>query len=398
MKRVSIVNCYGDVNRGSAALNAVAIRAAKTIFPDAQIRIIPINDFSDKERSESFRHTLKSFPDVQILPPMLSKQSLRGGAWTSTPLEMVTRLVQRHRWVNEATADFIEGSDLVISRGGVVYYAPRGGLPGLLRRTSAMRWAQAKAVPTMHLGLHAMEVESALGARLVSEQFSSSRILLPRGPLSHEWVKRYAPNAVSLRTPDSVLSFHPTVTVAGGAFVEGQWAVSITEGSHVELEEIIELVNRGSRHGLLNQLMVVVQVGGAGSDIQIAKELVERVRRVVAVELIDDDLSVEALIELYSRMSIVLSTRLHAAILGLIAGVPSLVKPVGKRLKDIDVFSEIGLGEWVLDQPSLDDQWRVILAASQPEVRARVHATVEHAAERHREALLRASKIIEEGS
>lgn len=360
--RIAVVNCYGDANRGSAALNMVAVSAAMAVDPAAEVGIVSIRDFSQKSLERSFRHTLREFPNVELLPPLLNRDSIRGGRFTSIPAELLTSIWSKHPLVVGETAGFLSGSDLIISRGGVIYDAPRGGEAGLLRRTSAMRFAQAKDIPTVHFGLHAMNIPSLAARTVVRADFSTSRLLLPRGPVSQYWVKQYAPEAASTRSPDSVVGLWNGPGDEGSR-QRGHWALAVTNGAHQAIEQLLRLVEEGVSRGVVSRATLVAQVNAGDSDVTEAQELLPRLQRLVPTQFIGDDLTPHQLIDLYGTAELVLATRLHACIFGLLAGVPSLILPVRNRGKDNDVLSELGLSEFVLDQHTHELRWRRVEAA-----------------------------------
>jgi colanic acid/amylovoran biosynthesis protein len=62
----------------------------------------------------------------------------------------------------------------------------------------------------------------------------------------------------------------------------------------------------------------------------------------------------EAMIEMLSKMDLVIATRMHMAITGLIAGTPVL--PIAYEFKTAELFTSFGFGAWVQDISTIDEK------------------------------------------
>lgn len=393
MTKVAIVNCYGDGNRGSAALNEAAIAIARQIYPDTEIGLVCINEFSGPERHAAFRHTLAAESGVRLLGPLVERSSLLLGRYSSLPVELaVSRLPDS--LINADTAAFLEQSNLVISRGGVVYHASKGTSAQFLRRTSAMRYAQARGVPSMHIGLHAMDVETVLAKKLIARDFRKSTLLLPRGPISAEWVRRLAPGSRFHRSPDSVVSLRahgsgPVVTPD-----MEHWGISLTHRVDQAINPVIDLIAKGAREGRVKKVSIVNQVTGPDSDIRTSRMLAEHLSSLVEVRDVGDDLSPASLMRYYSGLGVLIASRLHAGIFGLLGGTPSIVIENKKRSKYFDVYSELGLESLVVSRDDYAAWWPVLATCLQEGMRARIRNAVDQAVERHEESLDLARSLV----
>ncbi len=367
-RRIAIVNTYGDDNRGSAALNIAAVHLVREAFPDAVVGLVPINEFDESERAHRYRHTIERFPDIEVLAPIVRQETLRSGAISSIPAELLARRLPL-RLLDRRTDEFLRSSDVVVSRGGVIYRdcSTMGNLAAFLRRTAALRLAQAESVPTVLLGLHAGRPNSPIGARLMRRQYRRADLVLPRGPLSAEVVREIAAAPIT-RLPDSVIG-GPFLLPAAERSATGHLVLAVSDPARPLFGDIATLVGRLADAGRVERVTVVAHSLGLDSDVG-ASETISR-QLPVPTTLVTDDLSPSQLVELYATADLVLASRLHAAILGLLARTPSHPIELSQDRKAIDTFTEIGLGHMVLD-PSRPAEWEGQLAgrpgASQEDV------------------------------
>lgn len=102
----------------------------------------------------------------------------------------------------------------------------------------------------------------------------------------------------------------------------------------------------------------------------------------------------DALIAKLSEFDLVVATRMHAAILSLVAGTPAL--PIAYEFKTKELFDSLGWRDWVLDIESLEGALVVDrlsnLVAALPELRAGLFREVE----RHRRSALDSSRLMRE--
>lgn len=371
-RRIAIVNTYGDDNRGSAALNIAAVYLVRQAFPDAVVGLVPINEFEESERSHRYRHTIERFPDVEVLAPIVRQETLRSGAISSIPAELLARRLPL-RLLDRRTDEFLRSSDLVVSRGGVIYRdcSTMGNLAAFLRRTGALRLAQADGIPTVLLGLHAGRPNSPIGARLMRRQYRRADLVLPRGPLSGEVVREIAAAPIT-RLPDSVIG-GPFLLPATQRTATGHLVLAVSDPARRLFGDIADLVGRLAGAGGIKRATVVAHSLGLDSDVTASEDLARQLS--VPTTLVTDDLPPARLVELYATADAVVASRLHAAILGLMSRTPSYPIELSQDRKAIDTFTEIGLGHMVLD-PTRPDEWERQLTrpsgASQQEVSAAI--------------------------
>lgn len=376
--QIAIVNTYGDDNRGSAALNMAAIHVAEKAFPGSRIGLVTISDFDSDARQHSYRHTIAKYPKVEMLGPVVRQASLRAGAASSIPAELAANRLPR-RMLDEHTAEFLRHSDLVLSRGGVIYRdcSSVGRLAAFLRRTTALRVAQAAGVPTVLLGLHAGRPNSPAGSRLMRRQYEHADLILPRGPRSEAVVHEITSVPVT-RLPDSVVG-GPFLTPAESRVRTGHLVLAMSEPARPLFDRVVELVKMLSSRGEVDRVTVVAHSIGLDDDVPASIDIAARMP--VPATLMTEDLSPDELIGLYRSADMVVASRLHAAILGLLARTPSYPIELSQLGKAVDTFSEIGLGEMVLD-PHRSHEWHLQVAADGP-TRERTSSVIASAAARY---------------
>ena len=381
MATVAIVNAYDDENRGSAALNLAAVELVRRSDPDAAIGLVTIRDFDASRRVQGYRHTLAEHPDVQVLPPLVDRRSLVAGSLSAIPAELLAPWTAR-RGLNEQTAEFLDSADLVVSRGGVIYHCRKGrkDLAGLLRRTSALRWAQRRGVPTSLIGLHVGAVHGAAATRVVRSQFARATVSHPRGALSEARLRSLSPSAHACRLPDSVFALRPALDRPAHATTGGRLLLVVSAPLAPYLGQVRSMVDELVAAGRVGHVAVALQVTDVDSDRPAVEQLLTSLDR--DVELVDEDLSPRQLVDRYAQFDLLVSSRLHAAVFGLLAGVPSFPIDVSDDEKAVDVFGEIGLGDFVLTRREAP-RWAQLVADRLDDAGTRVVRSVDEAHDRY---------------
>jgi polysaccharide pyruvyl transferase WcaK-like protein len=118
---------------------------------------------------------------------------------------------------------------------------------------------------------------------------------------------------------------------------------AIEDRSLVALKSLVE--ERGARVILVPQS----NVAGLEDDVLVIDRLLRRLRGDLgnSVEALAPADEIEDAVGQFARADVLLSSRMHAGIMALFAGTPSLV--VGYESKVSGVFEAVGLGDWVID-------------------------------------------------
>jgi colanic acid/amylovoran biosynthesis protein len=102
------------------------------------------------------------------------------------------------------------------------------------------------------------------------------------------------------------------------------------------------------RHAVRIHIIPQVTAGFRDSDRRVSLALRERLAgRVGHVAVIDADLVAADLKQLYGRLHVLIGSRMHSAILAMLAGTPTL--GLAYQPKTVGVFAFTGLDDWVLD-------------------------------------------------
>jgi colanic acid/amylovoran biosynthesis protein len=144
------------------------------------------------------------------------------------------------------------------------------------------------------------------------------------------------------------------------------------------LPALRECLVRLVRSGVVDRILLVIQ---SDEDLDVTKGFAATMPE-GTTEFIEDDLSPEELIALYSEAGFVLARRMHSAIFALVAGVPTFA--VAKyALKVQGVMLALGLEDYLVDYPKVDvdalEQRIRIAMENRVEVEQRVSAAVSSA-------------------
>ncbi len=146
------------------------------------------------------------------------------------------------------------------------------------------------------------------------------------------------------------------------------------------LDQVRSMVDGLVASGRVDDVAVALQVTDVDSDRPAVEQLLSSLDR--DVELVDEDLSPRQLVDRYAQFDVLVSSRLHAAVFGLLAGVPSFPIDVSDDEKAVDVFDEVGLGDFVLTRHEAS-RWAQLVADRLDDARARVVRSVDEAYDRY---------------
>lgn len=136
---------------------------------------------------------------------------------------------------------------------------------------------------------------------------------------------------------------------------------------------------RGARVVLLPQ-----SLGSGGDDPAVSRAVRERSERSEAIEVVEADLGLDELRDLYGSLDLLIGTRMHANLIALTRGVP--VVAVAYEVKTRGIMEQLGLEDYVVDISSVraDELIRLVGEAwsVKDEIRERVARGVEEL--RHR--------------
>lgn len=352
--KIALVNVFPDSNKGACALTWASLDLVSTAFPGASIALIPTA--VTPPDPAPFRHTAPRYPDVAILPPLFDGegQSPAGLLWRlARKLGEILRFDRERRNANP-TLEWMRNCDLVVSVGGVNFLTVEATLrenPRLLVRVLPLLAAQKIDVPTVLVGAQIGPFATRFGRWLSRRVAAKSAAVFPRDHTSASELQGLDLQGRSILLPDSALAL--TVAKTGAETLLKRRGVDVDaptlalvvsnalraneRGSHLAL--LAHLAKRLVGAAVVRQVLVVLQTD---EDREISRELVEN----LALDprfFIDDDLDPDALSNLYGACRMVISSRLHAVLLSLLAGVPAISIAPEVTFKERAVLELLGL-------------------------------------------------------
>jgi polysaccharide pyruvyl transferase WcaK-like protein len=357
-KNVIVSNIFGDANRGGAAITAQAIAAARQAYPECVVTGIVVRD----EKPElTHRHTIRRFPEIELLPPPFVASGHRLGGLMAA-LRSLAAIALPRSGRNNVVLEQLRQAELVISKGGYVFVQRRGfkDLLSLWLSAFPVTFAARRGVPTV---VHATSIgpfDSWSSRILCGYILRRASLVLPRDPMSFDCCRQLGihPNRLE-EVPDSVFALDPPpghvveevarrlglhdVSFAAFTVQRGPGKDEIEERFLRNLEE---LARNLLDSGVVERLVLAIQVDG---DLVSTEKFVRRMAD-PRVSVMRDDLSVEDMIAFYANAACTVGTRLHSTIFSLLSGTPAF--PISMSgVKSVGVFRSIGLGEWVLPYP-----------------------------------------------
>jgi len=353
--QIVLVNVAPDTNRGACALTWASLDLVFRAFPRASVAIVPIA--VTPPDAAPFRHTLRRYPNVEILPPLFDGEGKR-------PFALVSRLARslfevfrldRERRNRNPTLEWIRNCDLAVSVGGVTFETYGGTLRDdarLVIRLLPLLAAQRIAVPSVLVGAQVGPFRTWMGSRLFRRIATKAAAVFPRDHVSASEVQRVGTHGRSILMPDSALALEVPRTGAGELFERRRLdasartlalvissALRADERSDFHVTLFVHVARRLVALGLVTQIVIVIQ---ADEDRAISTDLAQTLQLDPRF-VIDDDLDPFELSNVYGACRMVLSSRLHAVLLALLAGVPAISLAPEVTFKERAVLGLLGL-------------------------------------------------------
>lgn len=353
--RIALVNVWPDSNKGACALTWASLDLVFKAFPGASVALVPTA--VTPPDPAPFRHTVPRYPSVTILPPLFDGEGRRAAVllWRlALSLGGILRIDPERRNENP-TLEWIRTCDLVVSVGGVNFLTVEVTLrdhPRLLIKVLPLLAAQKLDVPTVLVGAQIGPFESRFGRWLVRRIFAKAAAVFPRDRRSAAEFRELDTPGRSILLPDSALALTTSKAGAGTLFARRgldidvptlalviSTALRASERRKAHVALFAHLARRLVESGVVRQVVVVLQ---ADEDRVISRDLAD------SVELdprffIDDDLDPDRLSDVYGACRMVISSRLHAVLLSLLAGVPAISLAPELTFKERAVLEVLGL-------------------------------------------------------
>jgi polysaccharide pyruvyl transferase WcaK-like protein len=392
---VTIVNCPPDHNKGACAIAwglIERLRASKRVE-----RIAIVSIFKNTSPEVDFRHLTAHYPALAIKrSPILHRgEPVRfNGFWFPdsegrlsssllyTPyiagatlgvrsLRFRERLIRR-----EPGARVLTGSDLILDRGGP-FFAAFGPPPNptLLAVSWPFMFARAARLPYAVMGESVGPLGNSWARSLTKSLLEDARLIGVREDLSREalidaglpagqittmldnafWVKPRRSERVEQLLTERALADRGFLAVTCRPWPN-------TPGYIAELARTVDLLvpSRFERAALVANMY---DPRGAPylDDRAATYSLYDHVSCKDRVSVIVEDLAPDELASIYGSASVVIGTRLHSVILGLVGGAPVVaVSYSGPKTRG--VMSLLGLSDYVLDMETFDHRAAAELA------------------------------------
>lgn len=352
--KIVLVNGWHDDNKGDGGIVEATISLVRQQIPYARFALLSPFPDDDPRYTNAHRHLRARFPDLEICAAAVPGYQPGVGlgamlwalpilAWSISCLLMGIRGASRvFRLIGEA--------DLVISKGGHIFYSNRPGMRGalsLLVHMYPLMIARRFGVPYILLGQSIGPFNDRVGRAIAKGIFNGARSLVLREGISSEVAReigvdmskvRVAPDlAFWLRgeMSDRVRQLMEKLKLTVGEF----WVVTVrtwppTEGSdgagarEAFLHEMARFITGVLEARLSERIVLVAHVIG---PIQIeddrlpTRRLAELIgAQVDRLEVIDEDLTPHELIALYGSAELLVGTRFHSVIFALAGGTPAI--------------------------------------------------------------------------
>lgn len=366
--RIALVNVFPDSNKGACALTWASLDLVFRAFPGASVAIVPTA--VTPPDPAPFRHTLPRYPDITILPPLFAGEG-------NGPAVLLWRLARklatifrfhRQRRSEHPTLEWIRNCDLMVSVGGVNFLTREAALrenPRLVIRVLPLLAAQKIDVPTVLVGAQIGPFETRLGRWLSRRVAAKAAAVFPRDHTSASALQGLDTQGRSILLPDSALAL--TVSKAG---VGDLWdrrgldcdvptlalVISSALPANQRLEAHVALFAHLAtglvESGVVRQVIVVLQTD---EDREISRDLAHKLELDPRF-FIDDDLDPDQLSNLYGTCRMVVSSRLHAVLLSMLAGVPAISLAPEVTFKERAVLELLGLESLWIPSTTVPDR------------------------------------------
>lgn len=350
--QIVLVNVTSDSNRGSCALTWASLDFILEAFPQASVAIVPIA--VTPPETDPFRHTSRRYPNVTILPPLFDGEGKRTPAllWRlAKSLTGVFRLGHKRQNQNR-TLEWIRNCDLAVSVGGVHFETNGGTLRDdarFLIRSLPLLAAQRIGVPSAFVGAQVGPFKTRFGRALFRKCAAKAAVLFPRDRVSASEVQKRSAHDRSNLMPDSAFALERSRTAPSeergldanaatlALIISSSLRAEDSRDGHVAL--FVHVAKQLVASGRVTQIVVVVQCDeDRGISLELARSLQLDPRFVI-----DDDLNPIELSNFYGGCWMVISSRLHAVILAMVAGVPAISLAPEVTFKERSVLELLGL-------------------------------------------------------
>lgn len=356
--RCMIINAYSHRNVGDAA---IVLATDKLLNALGATEVVNATRYHDEDRAFYERHGIRITPSPISFPVRTSHgEVFRAARFALSAISVLLRIAASRAHPSGAAgralpAGFARADVVVLCGGGYLYSARR-------RLNLTMLHAVAQSLAAAFSGKRVIMMPQSIGPLrrgwerwLISMLLNRVETVVCRERLSAEYVGSLCPDLNVEVVPDvafyafTLQGTHEVVANPLVTLIPMDWTWA-REVERVALDQYVsklaqlgqELVRRGFR----------VQVTGSSSvtahdqdDWQVAARLVEAVGR--GAELVGPPDSPTAQVMAFRNSDLVITTRMHSAILALCAGTPAIA--LAYQQKTSGTFELLGLSDWAED-------------------------------------------------
>jgi polysaccharide pyruvyl transferase WcaK-like protein/O-antigen/teichoic acid export membrane protein len=349
---VLCVNHWHDDNKGDSAITGAIVALVQRNWPHARIRVATLNEVASADAQLQLRHLLADAAieeESSFTPTESASRRTPFPGRFATALRWLARLAPFGLEVlsgapRRSTRRRLESADLLVTIGGSsIYDDPDVAAPLSLARLLCILypiWAAGRVGTPVVLAGHTLGPFPRRSGRLLARwMLRRVDITVLREQTSLEVAQRLRLKSVRVR-PDlafataaqrtervtSALARLPEGTDAPLALVIRQHPHA---GSQADLRVagvFAQVAREAVADGLINSVLVVVQCMGPTAiedDRALSEQLCWMLEEDVPTTLVAEDLTVGELAALYGACRVVLTVRLHAAILALSQATPA---------------------------------------------------------------------------
>jgi colanic acid/amylovoran biosynthesis protein len=359
--RILIVNAHSTLNAGDWTIVLGQLRLLGELAPDADVAIT----------SRTWRHDrpVWAAAGAAAIPPLFSAPTGSGGRWRPWAATLVSLLVP---WQALAFLRRLRRADMVLACGGGYFYSQRG-FPGLTfwQNYLHVRLAVALRKTVVFLPQSFGPFDNRSSRRLLAGLLASPQVaaVFVRDEVSRACLLDFAPAAAGkIRScPDMALYHEPGMVMPTGAFdfsdlPRPRLALALRDWDFPSAPDrrAKERMREGYLRAVSDACVALHRRQGASfclfsqargpsaseDDRPVARRLLQDLRRRIPdshLRLADEAASASpaAIVALLRRADLVLTSRLHAAILAILAGTPAVT--IGYHHKSLGVLRDLGL-------------------------------------------------------
>ncbi len=371
MESSSIVcaNHWHDDNKGDSAISAGILQLLRRHWPTEPVRFVSMHEAHQPQFAGAARHLEAAASTDSTLqlegawcPTELG--SARGGSAALRAVRWLARLTPSIAEVitgrvSARTKQRLEGVTMLVLIGGSNIYDNPDVFPALsyARLFSVLypAWAAGRlGIPVALAGHTLGPFERTLGTRIGRTMLAGVRHCTLREDTSVSVAHRLGIRDTVV-APDMAFATppHPSSRVNAFLGAAGERTMAIVPRQHPHagrgadeavLDQFVSLAHNAMRMAIIDRVLVVAQCHGPTAiedDRPIARQLADRIGG-DAVSVVDVDLTPGELTALYGGCSLVVTVRLHAAILALSQGTPAFAIAYMTR-KTEGVMTQAGL-------------------------------------------------------